>query len=48
MNLEEAIEDGAIPDVACWVERILRFAETNTADDPTWGTARLACANVPE
>jgi hypothetical protein len=37
MNLEQAIADGAIPDVARWFERIFRFAEDSRDDDPTWG-----------
>lgn len=37
MNLEQAIADGAISDPSRWFERIFEFAETNTADDPTWG-----------
>jgi hypothetical protein len=37
MNLEQAVADGAIPDVARWFERIFQFAEYNTDDDPTWG-----------
>lgn len=39
MSLDQAISDGAIPDVARWFEQIIRFAETNDQDDPTWGFA---------
>jgi hypothetical protein len=37
MNLEQAVADGAVPDVARWFESIFQFAEHNTDDDPTWG-----------
>jgi hypothetical protein len=37
MNLEQAVSDGAIPDVSRWFERIFQFAEHHSADDPTWG-----------
>lgn len=37
MNLEQAIADGAIPDVGRWFERIFKFAESSRDDDPTWG-----------
>jgi hypothetical protein len=37
MNLEQAVDDGAIPDVARWFERIFQFAEHSRDDDPTWG-----------
>jgi hypothetical protein len=37
MNLDQAVTDGAIPDIARWFERIIQFAEHNHPDDPTWG-----------
>src|SRR5205807_6400952 len=37
MTLEQAVADGAIPDVARWFERIFQFAENSRDDDPTWG-----------
>jgi len=46
MNLEQAISDGAISDVARWFERIFQFAETSDESDPTWGFGTAAGLNA--
>src|SRR6266540_240667 len=42
MNLDQAVADGAIPDVERWFEKIFSFAEASTDTDPTWGFATSA------
>lgn len=39
MNLDQAVADGAIPDVERLFERVFRFGESADGHDPTWGFA---------
>ena len=44
MNLDEAVADGAIPDVGRWFERIFRFAESELEETIRPGASRLVLA----